>query len=228
MEIVEPYAKLISPAYSDLSDGIAMLSRIESAGRVSHRSEDAAGNDTWKRFIQTVVMHHGDWSIVEHESATVEFLVDRGITHELVRHRHFSYTQESTRFVNYQKKLGLQFINPFDWQPDPEDENWRLGSTIWQTAMVQSEQNYNQLIAVGCAPQIARSVLPNALASKVIMTGNLRAWRHFFIMRTTIEAHPQMRQVTIPLLRDFKGRIPLLYDDIEPNVHQSEHLMLPE
>ena len=83
---------------------------------------------------------------------------------------------------------------------------------------------YKALILDGCAPQIARSVFPNALASRIIISGNLRNWRHFFIMRTTKEAHPQMRQVTIPLLREFQEKIPILYDDIEPNAKQSESM----
>lgn len=231
MEIVEPYARLLR------LDGIAVelvragsfaLKNIEAAGRVSHRSEDAQTDDSCLRFVRSVVLTHGDWSIVEHASATVEFLVDIGITHEIVRHRHFSFTQESTRFVNYQKKLGLQFIDPFAYKADPEAPDWRDGSRFWHQCMLAAEINYNRLLEGGSSPQIARSVLPNALASKLIMTGNLRAWRHFFIMRTTEEAHPQMKQVTIPLLADFKAAIPLLYDDIEPNQHQSEYLRLPE
>src|ERR1017187_4177082 len=116
MNIVQPYAKLMD--VPDLEAGIKLLKKIEWCGRISHRSEGAQTEDSWRRFIETVVFGHGDWSIVEHASATVDMLVDRGITHEVVRHRLFSFTQESTRFVNYQKKMPPSFITPFNGEPD--------------------------------------------------------------------------------------------------------------
>lgn len=219
MYIVEPYARLLilngQPAPVQ-KDGIAALQVIEQCGRVSHRSEDKQTEDSWRRFIQAVVIEHGDWSITEHVSATVDFLVDRGITHEIVRHRLFSFTQESTRFVNYAKKMPPSFIDPFS-DADSVDER-----QCWADAVEQAEYGYQRLLEHGCSPQIARSVFPNALASRLIVTGNLRNWRHFFIMRTTKEAHPQMRQVTISLLAEFKSLIPMLFDDIEPMAKQSE------
>lgn len=224
MKIVEPYAKMMQPvAYgtdcgADLpfteEDGLALLRRIEWCARISHRSEDAITVDSWRRIIQCVVLDHGDWSVVEHASVSVDMLVDRGITHELVRHRLFSFTQESTRFVNYEKKMPASFIIP----PDLDEEAF----LEWRQAISFSELHYKKLLQLGKAPQIARSVFPNALASRIIVTGNLRNWRHVFIMRTTREAHPQMRQVMIPLLSEFKSKIPLLFDDIEPMAKQSE------
>lgn len=219
MNIVEPYARLLilnGQLTPIEKDGIDALRTIEHIGRVSHRSEDKQTEDSWKRFIPAVVMDHGDWSIVEHVSATVDFLVDRGITHEIVRHRLFSFTQESTRFVNYAKKMPPSFINPFS---DADSVDVRQ---CWSDAIETAEYRYQRLLEHGCAPQIARSVFPNALASRLIVTGNLRNWRHFFIMRTTKEAHPQMRQVTIPLLAEFKALIPILFDDITPMDRQAE------
>lgn len=235
VNIVEPYAELLTPRNE--IEGQVMLQNIELYGRVSHRSEDLQTESSWERFIQSVVLTHGDWSIVEHCSATVEFLVDRGITHEIVRHRHFSYTQESTRFVNYTKEgHPPQFVDPFSSapvDPDPagdeaEDRLVARNRNEWEAAILDAESRYKGLLQGGASPQIARSVLPNALASKIIMTGTLRAWRHFLIMRTTREAHPQMRQVAVPLLAQFKKRVPLLYDDIEPNARQADNLRLPE
>ncbi len=211
MQTVQPYARLMD--VPDQEAGIALLRKIEWCGRISHRSEDAQTADSWQRVLKAIVMDHGDWSIVEHASVTVDALVDRGITHELVRHRLFSYTQESTRFVNYEKKMPPSFIRPIF---DNED----AGKT-WETIISATEFAYRQLLKF-CPPQIARSVFPNALASRIIITGNLRNWRHFFIMRTTKEAHPQMREVTIPLLAEFKAKIPMLFDDIEPLAKQSE------
>lgn len=214
MNIIKPYATLMD--IHTVEDGVRLLKKIEWCGRISHRAEDKQTEDSWKRFIQNVVLEHGDWSIVEHAIATVDFYVDRGITHEIVRHRLFSFTQESTRFVNYAKKIEPNFICPFD-------ENDQEGSQdTWYLAVQLVERAYQELLKEGKSPQLARSVFPNALASRLIVTGNLRNWRHFFIMRTTKEAHPQMREVTIPLLAQFKERIPILFDDIEPLVKQSE------
>ena len=224
MNIVQPYARIVGPILPTdpftQADGVRLLRRIEFFGRISHRSEEAQTEESWERFIPAVVMGHGDWSIVEHASVTVDFLVDRGITHELVRHRLFSFTQESTRFVNYEKKMPPSFIDPLT--SISTDSYKGVASTCWDKAINTAEQCYRELLAQGCAPQIARSVFPNALASRIAITGNLRNWRHFLIMRTTKEAHPQMRQVTIPLLAEFKEKIPLLFDDMEPLAKQAE------
>lgn len=226
MIIVEPYARLIGVA--DREDGIRLLQKIEWAGRISHRSEEAQTEGSWEKFLRAVVLGHGDWSIVEHASATVDAVVDRGITHEWVRHRIGAYTQESTRFVNYEKKMPPGFIEP----PGLSDEAARAGNghpvelssrQEWRHAIQTAESVYKHLLAKGAAPQIARSVFPNALASRLVVTYNLRNWRHFFLMRTTREAHPQMRQVTIPLLREFQEKIPVLFEDIEPEAKQADN-----
>jgi thymidylate synthase (FAD) len=226
MNIIQPYARLMD--IPDRAAGIALLKKIEWCGRISHRSEESQGEDTWERFLRTVVLGHGDWSIVEHASVTVDAVVDRGITHEWVRHRLFSFTQESTRFVNYEKKLPASFIQPalsVDYSRGPNGEQTELSEEqLWRHAIDTAEVIYKRLIGKGCPPQIARSVFPNALASRIITTGNLRNWRHFFIMRTTKEAHPQMRVVTIPLLREFQEKIPILFEDIEPLAKQSESM----
>jgi thymidylate synthase (FAD) len=222
MQLVEPYAKILN--VPDLAAGIRLLRNVEYYARVSHRSEESATDDSWERFIRAVVLGHGDFSVIEHEVVNVEMLVDRGITHEIVRHRLASYTQESTRFVNYQKKGGeAKFVCPFtdDGTLDSYDcaEQWKL-------AMQMAEKSYMYMIDRGVKPQIARSVFPNALASKIICTMNLRTWRHFFLMRTSAEAHPQMKQVTVPLLAQFQQRIPVLYEDIVPGNRQIENMRL--
>lgn len=224
MNIVEPYANMhsIDGSIPTETSGVAALKRIEWCGRISHRSEESTSLDSYLRFISAVVIDHGDWSITEHASVTVDMLVDRGITHEIVRHRLFAFTQESTRFVNYKKKMPPSFINPFaaDKANHP-DQLW------WNSAIQECEGAYKEMIMNGVAPQIARSVFPNALASRILITGNLRNWRLFLLMRTTKEAHPQMRQVTIPLLAEFKAKIPILYDDIEPNARQIDNMRKP-
>lgn len=213
MNLIQPYAKLMD--VETLAQGIALLKKIEWCGRISHRSEETQTDTSWDRFLRAVVLGHGDWSIVEHASATVDMLVDRGITHEVVRHRLFAFTQESTRFVNYEKKMPAAFVMPQAMNHE--------SLLVWESAIHACEDAYKQLLAAGQPPQIARSVFPNALASRIIMTGNLRNWRHFFLMRTTKEAHPQMRQVTIPLLEEFKVKIPIIFDDIEPMGRQADN-----
>jgi len=216
MKIVDPYAKMLQ--LQTREQGIALLQKVEWIGRVSHRSEDSQTDTSWERFIQAIVLLHGDWSITEHCSITVDAVVDRGVTHEWVRHRIGAYTQESTRFVNYEKKRPAEFI-----QPVLDTSN----VLCWKAAVGEAESQYRAMLAGGCSPQIARSVLPNALASRLIVTYNLRNWRHFFLMRTSIEAHPQMKQVTIPLLKEFQEKIPLLYDDIVPESRQIDNMRLP-
>ena len=221
MNIIKPYARMLPLIGSALGffsadDGLCLLKHIEWCARISHRSEDAVTPDSYDRLLRSVVLQHGDWSVVEHASVSVDFYVDRGITHELVRHRLFAFTQESTRFVNYEKKMPPSFVRP--------DLSNTEAELIWESAIVSAEHFYRSMLQHGCPPQIARSVFPNALASRIIITGNLRNWRHFLLMRTTKEAHPQMREVTIPLLKEFKAKIPIFYEDIEPLAKQSDNL----
>lgn len=246
LKIVKPYAKIMGP------ESLAgALSRIEYAARISHGSEDAQTADSAERFIRAVVIQHGDWSVVEHVSASVEFLVDRGITHEIVRHRIASYTQSSTRFINYAKKMPPSFIYPQvgvyceycergnepvpTMKSQPTDSPWihDFGDTFpkdclfdqsWLNAIQTSESEYRTLLNAGWRPQEARSVFPNALSSKIMMSCNLRSWRHFFLMRTSKEAHPQMRQVTIPLLAEFQRLAPVLFEDIVPESRQVDNI----
>ncbi len=200
-------------------EGVCMLRLIEQFARVSHRSEEAQTYDSWKRFIKAVVVDKGDWSVTEHCSATVIFRVDRGVTHEIVRHRLFSYTQESTRFVNYGKK-EIEFV-------EPAFANKQRSFVRWQQSVRDSELEYLDQLELGESPQIARSVLPNATAATLVMTGNLRNWRQLLMMRATKETHPDLRRITIPLLAAFKERVPLLYDDLEPEQKQSISLSRP-
>lgn len=219
MKIIEPSAYLQTPENTGV--GLSCLRKIETLARISHRSESKQDENSWESFIREHVLKHGDWSVTEHASATVIFRVDRGITHELVRHRLFSFTQESTRFVRYGGKMvqEMEFIRPLDI---PEaglvsSKKW----FDWIGVIDSCEEAYFNLLENGARPQEARSVLPNSLASTIAMTGNLRSWRWFFLARTTQESHPDMRRVTIPLLEEFKTRIPLLYEDVEPLQKQS-------
>src|SRR3990167_7062849 len=224
MNIISPYAKIVNPLLgvytSDIScdkhdfpftksDGLMLLKLCEYAARISHRTEDKITNLSYDKFLRFIVLEHGDFSVIEHASVSVEAVVDRGITHEWVRHRLGAYTQESTRFVNYKNKMPPSFV-----EPNLQGEEYQC----WQDCIAHCEQSYKALVSYGVAPQLARSVFPNALASKILVTYNLRQWRLFFLMRTCAEAHPQMREVTIPLLTEFQATIPIIYEDIEPRV----------
>jgi thymidylate synthase (FAD) len=221
MRIIEPSFTISTPFGANVTrdDGVKMLRFIEQQARISHRSEDRQTLDSWEKFIQAVVIQHGDWSVTEHASVTATIRTDRGITHELVRHRLFSFTQESTRFV---RNAGeIEFVSPLHIE-DSTDVFY-----TWRGSVKNAEQDYHELLRLGARPQEARSVLPNALAATIAVTGNLRAWRHFFLMRTSKETHPDCKRITVPMLEEFKKTFPLLYEDIIPGERQIENLRKP-
>jgi len=231
MEIVTPYAHI---AECDLPfSGVRALQKTEWIARKSHLSEDRITAISYDKFLRNVILSKGDWSVAEHVHITVDALVDRGITHEWVRHRIGAYTQESTRFVNYARKHTNidEFVNPAKFICPPsilayKHSNIPEGEIYdrWVKGREQDEAEYLMYIENGIKPQEARTCFPNALAAKLIATYNLRMWRHFFLMRTSRESHPQIREVTIPLLQWFKEMIPILYEDIEPLSTQAENL----
>jgi len=201
--------KIIKPYFiiEDEVDGERILKNIERYGRTCYKSENRITPDSARRFIATI-LKSGHESVIEHEKITVRIICDRGVTHELVRHRIASYSQESTRYCNY-KSRGIQAIEPFFFVGD--DKKYQ----IWLDAMNACEKAYNALIEAGATPQEARSVLPNSLKTEIVVTCNLREWRHFFKLRTSKRAHPQIREIAIPLLKEFQRRIPVIFDDIK-------------
>lgn len=204
--------KIIQPAFSveQPLDGFQMLTDIERYGRICYKSEVKGTEESAKTFV-AMLLKRGHVSVLEHEKVTMRLICDRGVSHEIVRHRIASYSQESTRFCNYAKdKFGgeLTFIRPCFW---PEtDQRYAL----WRDQMALVEQAYLRLIAAGAMPEEARSVLPNSLKTELIMTMNLREWRHFFKLRTSPAAHPQMREIAIPMLVFFREHIPIVFDDL--------------
>lgn len=191
-------------------DSDYILKQIELAGRTAYKSEDKITPDSAKDFVK-MIMERGHQSVIEHQFITVRIICDRGVSHEIVRHRLASYTQESTRYCNYTKgKFGSEItvIEPCFWTQN--DERYK----VWKQTIEQIEAGYNKLIELGATPQEARSVLPNSLKTEIVMTMNLREWRHFFTLRTSKAAHPQMREVAVPLLEEFKKSIPNIFDDI--------------
>lgn len=194
-------------------DGIRLLRWIEWNARLSHRSEDAQTEDSWRRFLEAVVVKHGDFSVTEHSHVTAVMRIERGTSHEVVRHRLSSFTQESTRFVNYGKRGDIELIMPENLKPENEQS--------WTDAMARVCGEYMRELECGQRPQEARSVLPTCTATTLSMTSNLRNWRLFFMSRVTLETHPDLRRITLPMLAEFKRCIPILFDDIQPEIKQS-------
>lgn len=215
MKIIEPKAEILRPSLSPEAID-AIYKNIEIAGRTCYKSEDKITPESARKFVRGLIKH-GHEAMIEHASMTVRFTVDRGVSHEIVRHRIASFAQESTRYCNYsQDKFGneLTFIKPFFW----DDEEHEPEMTLWKKTMEELEQIYLTLIGKGISPQEARCVLPNSLKTELIVTMNMRSWRHFFKLRAAGETgkpHPQMLEVAIPLLQQCKIFMPELFDDIQ-------------
>jgi thymidylate synthase (FAD) len=198
---------LISP-----SEAVSQLRKIERCGRVCYKSEDKIGENTYEPFIRGIIKR-GHESVLEHCAVTAFVVCDRGVTHEIVRHRIGSYSQESTRYVNY--KTGMNAIDTPFWKNEDgemtfdELEKWQ----VWTDAMKHCEEAYKKLIELGAKPEEARSVLPNSLKTEIAITYNLREWRHFFTLRCSKFAHPQMRQVAVMLLKQMKELMPVIFED---------------
>ena len=215
--------KLIKPSYQILSEvnSDKILENIELAGRTCYKSEDLITNDSSKNFV-SMIISRGHESVLEHEKITIKFICDRGVSHEIVRHRIASFSQESTRYCNYSRDKfdnQLTFIIP-NWLNIDECEiinTPRLNlsdSDLWLNSMQYAESNYNRLIVLGWKPEQARSILPNSLKTEIVVTANLREWRTIFKQRTAKTAHPQMRELMRPLLDELKIKLQPIFDDI--------------
>ena len=205
MNAIKAYTQI----YGDI-DGQEILNKIERCGRVCYKSESKIEEGSSEKFVANIIKR-GHEAVLEHASITVKFVVDRGVSHELVRHRLASYCQESTRYCNYSKDdFGSEITFIIPEYLDYKSEGWN----IWKDAMKACEDAYFKLLNFGLSPQEARAVLPNSLKTEVIMTANIREWRTFFKLRTASAAHPQMREVTRPLLDELKELIPVVFDDI--------------
>jgi thymidylate synthase (FAD) len=204
MKVIKPYFEFV-----DKINGLDILKKIEICGRVCYKSEGKIGDGSAEKFVASIV-RRGHESVLEHVSITVKFVVDRGVSHEIVRHRIASYSQESSRYCNYSKDdfgSEITFIEPYFF-------TGAVTYDTWEKAMQSCENAYFELLNIGATPEQARSVLPNSLKTELVMTANIREWRNFFKVRTPHSAHPQMREVTRPLLSAFKKNIPVVFDDI--------------
>lgn len=199
MKIVEPRVQLLSstPDPEQL---------IERCGRVCYKSENKITSESSPSFIRSIIKR-GHHSVLEHASATMLFVCDRGMTHELVRHHLAAYSQESTRYCNYGKKGGeINVIRPP--KLDGMGEGW------WADSCSMAEEQYLKMLRTGSSPQIARSVLPICLKTEIAMTANFREWRHVFKLRTAKEAHPQIRELMLRAWDLLKEVAPTVFETL--------------
>ena len=197
---------------------------IEQAGRTCYKSEHKIEPDSAYRFIQKLI-GMGHESVLEHGAITVRFLTDRAVSHELVRHRLASYSQESQRYVDPKRKGPMEFIRPW-WVPKEYVGDYERGyinssggferaeTRIFLTSLFDTYDYYQLLRNFSCTPQQARAVLPNATKTEIVVTTNPREWRHILKLRTSNAAYPQIRELMIPVLQTFKELWPALFEDI--------------
>lgn len=210
MRIVEQSFEILTPVSEG---GIEELRLIEKAGRTCYKSEDRMSDDgrSAVKLIKNTFLEHHHETPIEFSFMAVKVITDRGVSHEIVRHRLFSYAQESTRYVNYAKgKFGseISVIRPCDLEEGSEAER------IWVEAMEEAERHYLSMIGQGCPPQLARAVLPTCTKTEINIAGNYREWRHFFKLRTSAAAHPQIRKLACEMLAEFRRQIPVVFDDL--------------
>lgn len=199
---------------------------IEAAGRVCYKSEEKITDTSFVDFLERIV-RKGHESVLEHSVLTVRFICDRGVSHELVRHRLASFSQESTRYCNYGGDVTfilpsyLQVGSSIWHNPEYDDgagtraQNADVNKfNVWYDAVKEAEIAYVKMLQWGCSAQEARAVLPNSTKTEVVMTANLREWRHILKLRTSKASHPQMREIMCPLLAELKASIPVIFDDV--------------
>jgi len=201
--------KIIQPSYEILAFHVDPQ-LFERASRTCYKSEDHITDTSANKFA-SMLLDRGHHAMIEFAGwIAVKFVCNRGVSHELVRHRLFSFAQESTRFCCYSKEKFGNEITVIDPRPFMTDEQYEG----WLEDTPSAERNYFRRLERGEKAQMARGSLPIDLKTEVNVAGNVREWRHFFSQRAEIHAHPQMRQLACPLLKEFRERVPILFDDV--------------
>ncbi|WDP87090.1 MAG: FAD-dependent thymidylate synthase [Desulfobacter sp.] len=198
------------------------LEILEKAGRTCYKSETRITQDSAGKFVDMLIRnnHH---AMIEFGDIIVKLTTNRGVTHELVRHRMCSFAQESTRYVKYDKDIA--FIRPVwsddrligQWDPNHLDlpKDLPVGDEIWLKSMARAESEYKTLIDAKWKAQAAREILPNSMKTEIVVKANIREWRHIFALRCAKTSHPQMVGLMIPLLKDLKTKIPVVFNDLK-------------
>lgn len=232
MKIIKPSFEMVTPhEWNEQA-----LKLIEKVARTCYKSEDKItdGPESAIKLIKGTLMNRNHMAMLEFYDIIVKITCDRGVTHEIVRHRIASFAQESTRYCNYGKDKfdnGVQFINiegilPMEVGKEAKhpitgeihivtEKDILYWYEEWEEAMRDAERHYLNMVNRWCPAQIARDVLPNSTKTEINLKFNIREWRHFFTLRTAEAAHPQMREVMRPLLDFMKKEIPVVFDDIE-------------
>ena len=204
MKIIEPSAELlwITPDAEK---------QIEKAARVCYKSEDRMTQESHKKFIKSLIDNEHS-AMLEHACASIKFICDRGVSHELVRHRMASFAMESTRYCNYTKDKFDNEINVIKPELIEEEDHY----SFWQDVCEISEEKYFILVGehYGNRPEMARAVLPTCLKTEIIVTTNMREWRHIIKLRTSDRAHPQMRELMNMALNILSKQCPVVFEDL--------------
>ena len=219
-------AKIIKCRYEILTPldpeiGMDILKHIERVARTCYKSETAITEQSSANMVRRLIANR-HLAMLEHFSLSVKFITDRGVSHETVRHRIASYAQESTRYCNYgSDKFNneITVISPLSAMELKAPDSTDIGEwyDLWVEAICDAENKYLRLIELGCPPEIARGVLPTSLKTEIVVTMNLREWRHFFELRvlgTTGKPHPQIYELTKPLLFKLNNYIPAVFEDL--------------
>jgi thymidylate synthase (FAD) len=207
MKIMYPSFEILTDISKDGSDELKL---IERAARTCYKSEGqiTESTESAEKLIRNLIKNEHE-AMLEHSVLSIKIICDRGVSHEIVRHRLFSFAQESTRYCNYSKdKFGKEIA-----VISPKFVDYKE-YYIWKRACKKSEKSYFKLLSQGVSPQIARSVLPTCLKTEIVVTGNYREWRHFFKLRCDKAAHPQIRDIADEILIEVHDKIPVIFDDI--------------
>jgi len=220
MRIIKPEHYILSPSVARKDRRIeeAFIREaklIEIAGRTAYKSEDKITESSYDGFIRKIIKN-GHEAVIEFGSMMVKFITDRGVSHEIVRHRLCSFLQESTRYCNY---TGDKFGNEITVIKPTGFDKWEIDQQVkWAAAIEFSEAKYKELIDEGLSPQQARAVLPNSLKTEICVRANFREWRHIFKLRAVSKAaHPDMRTLMVPLYEQCRILLPCVFDmgDVE-------------
>ena len=252
MRIVKADYEIMNPNLDDPQTAIDIYKLLEKIGRTCYVSGEQITENSAENFLRRIIKN-GHEAMLEHAHLTVKFTIDRGISHELVRHRLASFAQESTRYCNYHKeKFGdeIAVIEPCFFDDIPDDRKETILKILeasgeddadefkdfeptdherqyanWYMGCEEAETAYFMMLDLGSTPQEARDVLPNSLKTDVVMTANIREWRHFFKLRAagvTGKPHPQMLEVASKLPNECREKLPVLFDDILPMGEEKE------
>lgn len=201
-----------------------LLKSIELYGRICYKSENKITEKSTEKFIKHIIKN-GHHSVIEHINISVKIICDRGISHELVRHRLASFSQESTRYVNYGTNCTyiipswfehINECNNKEFNINDNLDNFNEDEKYWIESIILNELHYHMLLFnFKWNPQKARSILCNSTKTELIITANLREWRHIFNLRCSRKAHPQMQEIMIPLMIKMSNAIPIIFDDIK-------------